>query len=288
MYPVLYNHLYYHMPKPCSWSTDKIFEVRHASHVGDKFVVNIDEASCTCRKWSITRIPCCHALSAMRFLNIDGKDFISTWYKKSTYEETYASIIYPINGQRVWEVTPYPDILPPPKRSLPGRPKKKRRLQEWELCKDDTQMTKAGLRKRCRICRKIGHNRRHCPQAPATEAPTQPSQPQSQQQTPATEAPTQPSQPPSQQPTPATEAPTQPSQPPSQQQTPATEAPAQSSQPPSQQPTPALSQPSSQPPQPSTAAPRSSAQHSHQGSRGRGRPMMRPKLNARRGRIWKP
>ena len=130
IYPLLYNHLYHHVPKPCSWSVDKIFKVRHASHVGDKFVVNIDEASCTCRKWSITGIPCYHALSAMRFLNIDGKDFISTWYKKSTYEETYASIIYTINGQRVWEVTPYPDILPPPKRSLPGRQKKKRRLQE--------------------------------------------------------------------------------------------------------------------------------------------------------------
>jgi len=77
--------------------------VRHASHVGDKFVVNIDEASCTCRKWSITGIPCCHALSAMRFLNINGEDFISSWYMKSTitttnpYSSTYYSAITATN-----------------------------------------------------------------------------------------------------------------------------------------------------------------------------------------------
>jgi len=115
----------------------------------------------------------------MRFLNINREDFISNWYKKSTYKETYASIIYPINGQKVWEVTPYPDTLPPPKRALPGRLKKKRRLQEWELRKDETQMSKAGLRKRCHICRELGHNRRHCPQAPSQQ-PTPAPQPSTQ------------------------------------------------------------------------------------------------------------
>ncbi|XP_027907647.1 uncharacterized protein LOC114166966 [Vigna unguiculata] len=82
-----------------SWSADKIFEVRHVSQIGDKFVVNIDEASCTCQKWSISGISCCHALSTMKFLGINGQDFISTWFRKSTYEETYSSIIFPINGQ---------------------------------------------------------------------------------------------------------------------------------------------------------------------------------------------
>jgi len=72
---VLYNYLYDVLLKPCSWSADKIFEVRHASHVGDKFVVNIDETSCTCRKWSITGIPCYHALEAMRFLNNKWRRF---------------------------------------------------------------------------------------------------------------------------------------------------------------------------------------------------------------------
>jgi len=31
----------------------------------------------------------------------------------------------------VWDITSYPDILPPPKRAFPSRPKKNRRLEEW-------------------------------------------------------------------------------------------------------------------------------------------------------------
>ncbi|BAT76304.1 hypothetical protein VIGAN_01428500, partial [Vigna angularis var. angularis] len=48
----------------------------------------------------------------------------------------------------------------------PGRPKKKRRLEAWELKKDDTQLKQNGTRKRCSICRQVGHKRNSCPQAP--------------------------------------------------------------------------------------------------------------------------
>ena len=109
----------------CSWSADKIFEVRHVSTLGDKFVVNVDSMECSCRKWSITGIPCCHSLTAMSFLNLNAEQYIAHWFTKSSYEEIYNSIIYPVNGQNVWEITPFPDVLPPVKRSLPGRPKKK-------------------------------------------------------------------------------------------------------------------------------------------------------------------
>jgi len=49
---------------------------------------------------------------------------------------------------------------------LPERPKKKRRLDSWELRKDSTQLRHGGTRKRCRICRQIGHRRNGYPQAP--------------------------------------------------------------------------------------------------------------------------
>jgi len=140
----------------------KLFEVRHISQLGERFVVNIDEQSCTCRKWSISGIPCCHSLSAMKFLNLNGEDFIPTVFRKSIYEEIYTSIIFPINGQSFWETTPYPDVLPPSKRILPGRPKKKRRLKQRKIKRDETRLRKGGLRKTCRICKQVGHNRRAC------------------------------------------------------------------------------------------------------------------------------
>ncbi|XP_017426226.1 uncharacterized protein LOC108334801 [Vigna angularis] len=113
-----------------SWSANKVFEVRHVSQAGDKFVVNLDQNLCTCRKWAITGVPCCHSLAAMKFLNLDAEDFIPCCFRKSTYKEIYSSIVHPINGNKMWEITLYVDVLPPPKRILHGRPKKKRRLEQ--------------------------------------------------------------------------------------------------------------------------------------------------------------
>ncbi|XP_017426246.1 uncharacterized protein LOC108334825 [Vigna angularis] len=151
-----------------SWSANKVFEVRHVSQAGDKFVVNLDQNLCTCRKWAITGVPCCHSLAAMKFLNLDVEDFIPCCFRKSTYEEIYSSIVHPINGNKMWEITPYVDVLPPPKRIFPGRPKKKRRLEQWELVKDDKRMRKGGLKKRCGICKDLGHNRTSCTKATQT------------------------------------------------------------------------------------------------------------------------
>ncbi|XP_047151766.1 uncharacterized protein LOC124823578 [Vigna umbellata] len=109
-----------------SWSGKKLFEVRHVSHSGDKFVF--------------------------------------------TYEETYASIIYHINGNNMWDLTPYSDVMHPTKKVMPGRPKKKRRLEQWEIKKDDSRLSKAGLRKRCGLCREVGHNKSRFPKV--TQQPT--------------------------------------------------------------------------------------------------------------------
>jgi len=123
---------------PYNWLVEKLFEVKHISHIGERFVINIDKPSCTCRKWNISGIPCCHYLAAMKFLNINREDFILVVFRKSTCEEIYISIIYPINGQNLWEITQYLDVLPPTKRIFPGRPKKKKRLEQWELRRDET------------------------------------------------------------------------------------------------------------------------------------------------------
>ncbi|XP_017423456.1 uncharacterized protein LOC108332650 [Vigna angularis] len=79
------------------WSS-QLFEVLHISQFGEQYVVNLENKECSCRKWLITGIPCTHAITAMKFLNLNAEDYISHWFRKSTYEETYNTIIYPING----------------------------------------------------------------------------------------------------------------------------------------------------------------------------------------------
>ncbi|XP_027936998.1 uncharacterized protein LOC114191801 [Vigna unguiculata] len=131
-----------------SWSEEKLFEVRHIYMVGDTYTVNVDAQHCSCKKWLLTTIPCCHAIAAMNFINVNAEDFIPIWFRRSTYEEIYQSIIFPVNREVLWERTPYPEVHPPHKRILLRRPKKKRRLEEWELRKDNTQINKGGHRKK--------------------------------------------------------------------------------------------------------------------------------------------
>ena len=71
----------------------------------------------------------------------------------------------------------FPDVLPPPKRILPRRPKKKRRLEAWEMNKNGKQITKHGLTKKYGICKEVGHNRKSCPKQPQLAPPTQSTQP---------------------------------------------------------------------------------------------------------------
>ncbi|XP_047157080.1 uncharacterized protein LOC124827934 [Vigna umbellata] len=122
-----------------SWSAEKLYEVRHFAQITNKFVVNLDNQECSCRKWLIIGIPCCHVTAAMKFLNFDPEDYVPISFKQSTYDETYASIIFPVNDHLLWERKSYPNVLPPLKRILLGRSKKKRRLEQWELRRDETQ-----------------------------------------------------------------------------------------------------------------------------------------------------
>ncbi|WVZ15218.1 hypothetical protein V8G54_012784 [Vigna mungo] len=57
----------------------------------------------------------------------------------------------------------------------PRRPKRKRRLEQWEMRKDYSRVSKGGLRKRCGLCREVRHNRSRCLKAQATQEPIIPS-----------------------------------------------------------------------------------------------------------------
>ncbi|XP_017431812.1 uncharacterized protein LOC108339180 [Vigna angularis] len=177
-----------------NWSGLQVFEINHACNIVEKFVVDVDKRDCSCRKWTVTGIPCCDALTAMRFLNINPEDYIPNWFRTSTYEETYIALIFHMNGPEQWQKTSYANVLPPPNRVYPGRPRKNGRLESWEQKRDDTQLRQTGIPKRCGICRQLGHKITNCPQAQHQQATTHSTQPSEQQDHEATPLPTQASQ----------------------------------------------------------------------------------------------
>jgi len=127
----------------------------------------------------LTGIPCCHALSALKFVNVDPVNFILFRYKKETYAEVYNSVICPLNGEQVWERIEMSDVVPPPTKKMSGRPKKKRRLDSWDVMKNKIQLGQTGLKKKCGTCHKLGHKRKSCIEKSSEKGPstTRPSHP---------------------------------------------------------------------------------------------------------------
>ena len=91
----------------------------------------------------------------------------------------YQPMIYPTNGENLWESTPYPDILPPPVRKMPGRPKRSRNKAADEKKKDPSLVSKRKVQNKCSICKQPGHKKGSCKVVPPTQqqSSTQPPAP---------------------------------------------------------------------------------------------------------------
>ena len=88
------------------WTSRTKFEVKNGL---ESFTVDLEEKKCSCRKWDITGISCCHAISCIFFNKEDAKKYVNACYKRTTYIDCYDPIIEPINGQNMWK----PSGLPP-------------------------------------------------------------------------------------------------------------------------------------------------------------------------------
>src|ERR1051325_2709310 len=166
-------------------SDEHMFEVRHLENSAEKFTVNLKEKTCSCRRWELTGLPCVHSLAAMKNRNHSIDEYIPDYYRKSRYLQVYKPVIFPVNGSNLWVTTEYPDVMPPKFRKMPGRPKKRRNLEQGELDGTDKKMRRTGFIVKCSRCKKVGHNKLTCKvpstsQTTTTQVPyaTQPSVPQ--------------------------------------------------------------------------------------------------------------
>ncbi|KAK8608840.1 hypothetical protein V6N13_024252 [Hibiscus sabdariffa] len=138
------------------WNGDGGFEVQHGK---DQHIVDMKQLKCTCKAWELSGIPCCHAICAMYQENKRPEDYVSNWYSKKKYLAAYNHVLQPIRGKIFWPKTSDP-IQPPLVRTLPGRPKKKRKKDKDEPTKGKTNPVK---QRRCTNCRQPGHNKLSCP-----------------------------------------------------------------------------------------------------------------------------
>ncbi|KAL2933974.1 Antiviral helicase SKI2, partial [Bienertia sinuspersici] len=135
------------------------FQVNHRM---DSLVVDLQEKTCTCGKWDLIGIPCCHAVACIFWMHKNAEDFVSEWYKKDTYLKAYSGSISPCPGERHWPSVELP-LDPPPIQIGPGRPRKNRRKHPTKNPKKKGKVTKHEVEMKCSICKSKSHNKRKCP-----------------------------------------------------------------------------------------------------------------------------
>ncbi|KAL2903319.1 Gag-Pol polyprotein [Bienertia sinuspersici] len=140
-------------------STSTIFQVNYYL---DSLTVDLEARSCTCRRWDMCGIPCCHAVAAIFFCHQKAEDYVDVAFTREVYLKAYSNPIPPCEGERHWPKVDFP-IDPPPIKIGPGRPRKNRRKDPHELAKKPGKLSKHGLEMTCSICKAKGHNKRKCP-----------------------------------------------------------------------------------------------------------------------------
>ncbi|KAF9620153.1 hypothetical protein IFM89_010812 [Coptis chinensis] len=114
-------------------------------------------------QWSLSGIPCCHAIAAMFYAKVNPDDYVAYWLKKDMNMKAYSYFLQPINGEE-WPKTKNEFFLPPLNKRMPGRPKKNRRQKVNEE-RPKTSTTEISIRGRvmtCLICKQPGHNKKRC------------------------------------------------------------------------------------------------------------------------------
>jgi len=106
--------------------------------------VDLQNRKCSCRKWTITGIPCKHAILAIWAKNDVVLDYVDDCYKVDTYKRIYEKSIFPINGSQLWPKSNKVPPLPPRvvRQNKRGRDQKLRRREQDEAGSSRTRMKK--------------------------------------------------------------------------------------------------------------------------------------------------
>ncbi|XP_015940751.1 uncharacterized protein LOC107466283 [Arachis duranensis] len=138
-----------------------VFEVRRH---GRTLRVNTQERTCTCRKWQLTGLPCCHGVAAIQRKNQRPEDYAHHWLIMEAYNRTYQFHINTVPSQEYWADTEGLPCLPPSYKRPIERPTKKRARHESERQNGSQYRLKRSYGKTsCKYCEKVGHNSRTCP-----------------------------------------------------------------------------------------------------------------------------
>ncbi|XP_049373974.1 uncharacterized protein LOC125839022 [Solanum verrucosum] len=131
--------------------------------VGSTSSVNLLEKLCSCREYDLVKIPCAHAIAALRSKHGDEYgmniyEYSPPLYKPETYLLAYSESINVVPIESEWcmpEELLSVNILPPLVDTKLGREKRER-------VKGVSENFKSKRRNKCSICKRSGHKKTTC------------------------------------------------------------------------------------------------------------------------------
>ena len=132
---------------------------------GEEFLVDLNEKTCTCNKFTFDGLPCSHALAAIRSRGNNLYVYCSYYYKLSAFKKAYVHPIYLVGNICDWnlpEEIKNRSVDPPIPAPPSGRPKKCGIPSKGELEGKNVNS--------CGRCKQFGHNHRTCRNPIATSS----------------------------------------------------------------------------------------------------------------------
>ncbi|CAN1146023.1 hypothetical protein LINPERHAP2_LOCUS15011 [Linum perenne] len=145
------------------------FEVR--VH-GIQLVVDLNNHTCTCRRWELSGIPCSHAISCINYIKEKPENYVNKCFEVSKYIEAYSITVSPMVGHESWQASQRAPVKPP---HVSEETKKKRGRRQTKRMKGpeekesssqprkhkphNERISRRNVTLRCTVCRKTGHNK---------------------------------------------------------------------------------------------------------------------------------
>ncbi|GMY23782.1 hypothetical protein FCV25MIE_19023 [Fagus crenata] len=129
---------------------------------GKQYKVDLERQTCSCFKWELTGIPCCHGVAAILHKKLKPENYVNACYHTSTYLRIYSHLLLPTNGSELWPKALGSIVLPPIFKKQPGRPNKQKRRKDIDEVQNPYKMKKAGYAQKCSLCHQVGHKKQSC------------------------------------------------------------------------------------------------------------------------------
>jgi hypothetical protein len=138
-------------------SSEEVAEVTALGGSGFRFVVNLQERTCSCRQWQVSGLPCKHALAFITSLShAHIRHYVDLYYSIDKFRAAYAQLIPAMPDKTQWPKSDHGFFMHPPLlKATAGRPKTER----YKGCSEKKRKNGKHL---CPICKEKGHHWHNC------------------------------------------------------------------------------------------------------------------------------